>query len=57
MMAGCLATAGIGRVIGALIGGQIWLAGGILTTGLVSACLSALALVSLSWGLHGWQKS
>jgi predicted MFS family arabinose efflux permease len=56
MMAGCFATAGIGRVIGALIGGPIWLAGGILTTSLVSACLSGLALVSLSWGLHGWHK-
>jgi predicted MFS family arabinose efflux permease len=57
MMAGCFATAGFGRVIGALIGGPIWLGGGILTTSLVSACLSGLALVSLSWGLHGWQKS
>jgi predicted MFS family arabinose efflux permease len=57
MMAGCFATAGIGRVIGALIGGPIWLAGGILTTSLISACLSGLALVSLSWGLYGWQKS
>jgi predicted MFS family arabinose efflux permease len=57
MMAGCFATAGIGRVIGALIGGPIWLTGGILTTSLVSACFSGLALVSLSWGLHGWQKS
>ncbi len=56
MMAGCFATAGIGRVIGALIGGPIWLAGGILATSLVSASLSSLALVSLSWGLHGWQK-
>ena len=57
MMAGCFATAGIGRVIGALIGGPIWLAGGIQTTSLVSACLSGLALVSLSWGLQGWHKS
>ena len=57
MMAGCFATAGIGRVIGALIGGPFWLAGGILTTSLISACLSGLALVSLSWGLYGWQKS
>ena len=56
MMAGYFATAGIGRVIGALIGGPIWLDGGIFATGLVSACLSGLALVSLSWGLHGWQK-
>jgi len=57
MMSGCLAAAGIGRVIGALIGGPIWLAGGILATGMVSAALSTMALVSLVWGLHGWQKN
>jgi predicted MFS family arabinose efflux permease len=56
MLSGCLAAAGIGRVIGALIGGPIWLAGGILATGMVSAGLSAMALVSLVWGLHGWHK-
>jgi predicted MFS family arabinose efflux permease len=57
MLSGCLAAAGIGRVIGALIGGPIWLAGGILATGMVSAGLSAMALVSLVWGLHGWHKN
>ena len=57
MLSGCLAAAGIGRVAGALIGGPIWLAGGILATGTVSAALSALALISLVWGLYGWQKN
>jgi predicted MFS family arabinose efflux permease len=57
MLSGCLAVAGIGRVIGALIGGPIWVAGGILATGMVSAGLSAMALVSLVWGLHGWHKN
>jgi predicted MFS family arabinose efflux permease len=56
MLSGYLAAAGIGRVIGALIGGPIWLAGGIFATGMVSAALSAMALASLVWGLHGWQK-
>ncbi len=56
MMAGFFATAGAGRVIGALIGGPIWLTGGILTTSLVSACFSGLALVSIFWGLYAWQK-
>ena len=56
MMAGCLATAGAGRVIGAIIGGPIWLAGGIVATSLVSAAVSGLALGSLVWGLHGWHK-
>ena len=56
MMASCLAAGGIGRVVGALIGGPIWLAGGIYATSLVSAIISALALVSLFWGLRGWNK-
>ncbi len=56
MMASSLAAAGIGRVVGALIGGPIWLAGGIHATALVSAILSGLALASMFWGLRGWNK-
>jgi predicted MFS family arabinose efflux permease len=56
MMASYLASAGVGRVVGALIGGPIWLAGGIYATALVSAAVSGLALVSLIWGLRGWQR-
>jgi hypothetical protein len=53
MMSGFFAAAGLGRVIGSLIGSHIWLAGGILATGLVSAVISGVALVSLVWGLQG----
>jgi predicted MFS family arabinose efflux permease len=56
MMASFLAAGGIGRVVGALIGGPIWLAGGIYATSLVSTIISGLALVSLFWGLRGWNK-
>ena len=56
MMASFLAAGGIGRVVGALIGGPIWLAGGIYATSLVSAILSGLALVALFWGLRDWHK-
>jgi DHA1 family inner membrane transport protein len=56
MMAGYLAMGGVGRVVGALIGGPIWLTGGIYATALVSAAISGLALVSLIWGLRGWDK-
>jgi len=56
MMSSSLATISIGRVIGALIGGLIWQAGGILATGCVSAAISALALVWLVWGLRGWRS-
>ncbi len=56
MMASYLASGGLGRVVGALIGGPIWLAGGIHATALVSAAISGLALASLVWGLRGWRK-
>jgi predicted MFS family arabinose efflux permease len=56
VIAGFFAAAGLGRIVGALIGGPIWLAGGLVATSLVSACITALALVSLGWGLRGWRK-
>ncbi len=55
MMSSLLAAAGIGRVIGALVGGPIWFTGGMMAVGLVSAAVSALALACLWWGLKGWQ--
>ena len=55
MIASFFAAAGIGRIVGALLGGPIWLAGGILATSLVSASISAVALTALVWGLKGWR--
>ena len=55
VIAGFFAAAGMGRILGALIGGPIWLNGGIVATGLVSAGITALALLSLGWGLRGWR--
>ena len=57
MMATYMGAAGLGRVVGALIGGPVWLMGGIFTTGLVSAFISAFALAALWWGLRGWHKN
>ncbi len=57
MIAGFFAAAGLGRIVGALSGGPLWLSGGIVATGMVSAGLTVLALISLRWGLHGWDKS
>jgi predicted MFS family arabinose efflux permease len=57
MMATYMGAAGLGRVVGALIGGPVWLMGGIFATGVVSAFISALALGSLWWGLQGWGKN
>jgi len=54
MMSSFLAAAGFGRVVGALIGGPIWLSGGIMLTAMVSASISAASLVALIWGLRGW---
>jgi len=56
VIAGFFAAAGMGRILGALIGGPIWLTGGIVATGLVSAGITALALLSLGWGLRGWRR-
>lgn len=55
MMSGFFAAAGMGRVVGALIGGPVWLRGGMPATATVSAGLNILALVSLIWGLRAWQ--
>jgi predicted MFS family arabinose efflux permease len=55
MMAGYLGAASIGRVLGALIGGPVWMAGGIRATCLVSALVTALALGIFLWGFRNWR--
>jgi DHA1 family inner membrane transport protein len=55
MMASFYAAAGIGRMLGALVGGAVWLKGGIPATGVVSAGITVLALVSLGLGVRGWR--
>jgi MFS transporter, DHA1 family, inner membrane transport protein len=57
MIAGFTAAAGLGRVVGALIGGPVWLGGGIVATGMISAGLTVLSLISLRWGLQAWYKN
>jgi predicted MFS family arabinose efflux permease len=56
IIAGFFAAAGLGRIVGALMGGPMWLTGGIVLTGMISAGLTVLALISLHWGLRGWDK-
>ena len=56
MMSGFFATAGIGRVLGALIGGAAWQAGGILATGCMSGVLTFLGMLCLLRGLTGWGR-
>lgn len=55
MMSSSVAAFSMGRVIDALVGGPVWLAGGMLATGFVSAAVGGLALVLLLWGLRGWR--
>lgn len=55
MMSANVATISVGRMIGALVGGPVWLAGGLTATGLISAAISGLALACLAWGLRDWR--
>ena len=57
MMSVILAAAGLGRVVGALAGGPVWMAGGIMATAITSALVSGLGLVFLLWGLRGWRPA
>ena len=54
MMAGFYATAGVGRMIGVLLGGALWHFGGLKAVAWTSLSLTGLGLLSLIWGLHGW---
>jgi predicted MFS family arabinose efflux permease len=55
MMAGFMAAASIGRVFGALLGGNVWQAGGIAGISVLSVFLTAAGLVLLLWGLKQWR--
>ena len=56
MMAGFYATAGIGRMIGVLVGGALWEFGGITAVCWSAAGITTIGLLSLLWGLIGWRK-
>lgn len=56
MLAAFLAMASSGRVIGALIGGPVWLWGGIVTIGTLSTVSSTIGLLFFLWGLRRWQS-
>ena len=55
MIAAVMAAAGLGRVAGALAGGVVWLFGGIVATGVVSAVFTGVALIALLIGFSQWQ--
>jgi predicted MFS family arabinose efflux permease len=55
MMSSNVAAMSVGRMLGALMGGAIWLVGGLLAIGLVSAAICGVALAWLAWGLRNWR--
>jgi DHA1 family inner membrane transport protein len=56
MMSGYKAAAGMGRVVGALIGIPILLATGIIGVGLTAGGICLLGLVALVWALRRWRE-
>jgi predicted MFS family arabinose efflux permease len=52
MMSALGASGSLGRVLGALIGGPVWTLGGLTATAIVSAVLTALALVCFAGSLR-----
>ena len=55
MISSSVAATGLGRVVGALLGGPLWLWGGMMTIGVVLAALTLLALGLFLWGLRNWR--
>ena len=56
MMSAFFAAGGFGRVLGALMGGHLWLSGGIWLTGMVSSGITLLAFLCLLIGLKTWRS-
>lgn len=57
MMAGHMATSSLGRVVGAAVGGLVWMAGGPTASGYVSAIIASSALVCIVLGLRAWRST
>lgn len=56
MMASVAATSSAGRVAGALLGGQVWIAAGLGGTAVAASTLTGLALSCLVLGFAGWAE-
>jgi predicted MFS family arabinose efflux permease len=56
MTASFLAAGSVGRMVGALMGGSLWLAGGLPLTGAVASLLTLASLGFFLWGLRHWQN-
>lgn len=56
MIASYVAVAGVGRVVGALVGGPLWLWGGLSAIGVFSAMVVVLALGIFWWMTQNWRQ-
>ena len=56
MMAGFFAAAALGRMIGALSGSPVWLAGGLTAVAGTSALATAFAMLCFWWGVRRWKQ-
>ncbi len=57
MMAGFYATAGVGRMVGVLLGGAAWQVGGIHLVCWLAAGCTGCGVLALLWGLRGWRPT
>ncbi len=55
MMAAVSVAAGLGRIVGAIIGSPLWFSGGLKAVSLTSAVTTLLALIFFLWGLRHWR--
>jgi predicted MFS family arabinose efflux permease len=55
MLSAFVAALGLGRVLGALLGGPLWLWGGLTAIGVVAAAANGLGLLVFIWGSRGWR--
>lgn len=56
MLSSLMAASSLGRVIGVVVGGLVWLAGGLAANAFFAAVIAGAGLVCLVWGLRGWHS-
>lgn len=56
MLSSLSAAGSLGRMIGVLVGGLVWLAGGLVANALFAAVIAGAALACLAWGLRSWHS-
>lgn len=57
MMSGFLAASGLGRIIGALLGGFVWLRGGIAANSAVAVIACSLSFGIMAWVIRQWRRT